>query len=99
MIGIPLGHVTQIALVACGLGKFFQMYPNIQNILKILGCIYLFYLAYKMFGSLNVKTNEDKLSGRPMKMYESILFQYLNPKAWVASMTAALFFFQIKKIL
>ena len=93
MIGIPLGHVTQIALVACGLGKFFQMYPNIQNILKILGCIYLFYLAYKMFGSLNVKTNEDKLSGRPMKMYESILFQYLNPKAWVASMTAVTVFF------
>ena len=61
--------------------------------------IYLFYLAYKMFGSLNVKTNEDKLSGRPMKMHESILFQYLNPKAWVASMTAVtVFFFQIKKI-
>ena len=43
MIGIPLGHVTQIALVACGLGKFFQMYPYIQNT----GCIYLFYLAYR----------------------------------------------------
>jgi threonine/homoserine/homoserine lactone efflux protein len=46
-----------------------------------------------MFGSLNLKTNEDKLSGRPMKMYESILFQYLNPKAWVASMTAVTVFF------
>jgi threonine/homoserine/homoserine lactone efflux protein len=92
MIGIPLGHVTQIALVACGLGKFFQTYPEIQNILKFVGCAYLLFLAYKMFGSLNV-SDQNNASGKPMKIYEAVLFQYLNPKAWVASITATTVFF------
>lgn len=92
MIGIPLGHVTQIALVASGLGKFFQTYPEVQNILKLVGCAYLMFLAYKMFGSLNV-SNQNNDAGRPMKMYEAVLFQYLNPKAWVASITATTVFF------
>ena len=92
MLGIPLGHVTQIALVACGFGKFFQLHPEIQNTLKIVGCSYLFYLAYKMIGSLNVN-NKNQSSGRPMKIHEAILFQYLNPKAWIASITATTLFF------
>ena len=92
MLGIPLGHVTQIALVACGFGKFFQMHPEFQNSLKIVVCSYLFYLAYKMIGSLNVN-NKNQSSGRPMKIHEAILFQYLNPKAWIASITATTLFF------
>ena len=54
MLGIPLGHVTQIALVACGFGKFFQLHPEIQNTLKIVGCSYLFYLALAYITSVNI---------------------------------------------
>ena len=33
--GITIGHVTQLILVCFGLGKIFQVFPNLQNILKI----------------------------------------------------------------
>ena len=42
-------------------------------------------------GSLNIAKNETKSS--PLKFYEAILFQFVNPKAWtVAIMVASGFF-------
>ena len=53
MIGIPIGHTVQIITVCLGLGTLFQKFPEIQFVLKFVGCGYLFYLAFKMFGSFN----------------------------------------------
>ena len=92
ILGIPLGHFVQISLVSLGLGTLFQNYPLIQEILKVAGCLYLFFLAYKMFGSLSIKENK-KETGRPLKFYEASLFQILNPKAWVVAITAVSVFF------
>ena len=91
ILGIPLGHFVQISLVSLGLGFLFQAYPMVQQVLKIIGCLYLFFLAYRMFGSLNMK--ESKETGRPLKFYEAALFQILNPKAWVIAITAVSVFF------
>jgi len=84
--GITIGHVTQLILVCFGLGKIFQIFPSIQNILKILCAIYLLYLGYKIIGSFN-KIKED--GSRPLKFYEAALFQIVNPKAWTISSMAA----------
>jgi threonine/homoserine/homoserine lactone efflux protein len=92
MIGIPIGHTIQIISVSLGLGVIFQKYPEVQNILKYIGCGYLFFLAYKMFGSLNIQ-NKNENTGRPMKLYEASLFQFLNPKAWVVALTVVTVFF------
>ena len=86
MTGITIGHVTQLILVCLGLGKIFQVFPEIQNILKILCSIYLIYLGYKIIGSFNkIKDNDS----RPLKFYEAALFQIVNPKAWTISSMAA----------
>ena len=91
IFGIPLGHFFQISLISMGLGFVFQTYPMAQQILKVLGCLYLFFLAYRMFGSLSIK--ESKETGRPLRFYEAALFQILNPKAWVVAITAVSIFF------
>ena len=36
MSGITIGHVSQLILVCLGLGKIFQIFPQLQNVLKIL---------------------------------------------------------------
>ena len=84
--GITIGHVTQLILVCFGLGKIFQIFPSIQNILKILCAIYLLYLGYKIIGSFS-EIKED--GSRPLKFYEAALFQIVNPKAWTISSMAA----------
>ena len=44
-----------------------------------------------MLGSLNVPSSEDKSA--PLRYYEAILFQFVNPKAWVICMTAFSLYF------
>ena len=86
MSGITIGHVLQVVLVCLGLGKLFQMFPEIQNILKIICAMYLLYLGYKIIGSFS-KIKED--NSRPLKFYEAALFQLINPKAWTISTMVA----------
>ena len=86
MTGITVGHVTQLVLVCLGLGKIFQIFPELQNILKILCAMYLVYLGYKIIGSFS-KIKDD--GSRPLKFYEAALFQIVNPKAWTISSMAA----------
>tara|TARA_X000000368_G_C22873172_1_gene641857 strand:- start:149 stop:751 length:603 start_codon:yes stop_codon:yes gene_type:complete len=84
--GITIGHILQLILVCLGLGKIFQIFPEIQNILKVICAIYLLYLGYKIIGSFS-KIKED--DSRPLKLYEAALFQIVNPKAWTISSMAA----------
>ena len=86
MTGITIGHVTQLILVCLGLGKIFQIFPELQNVLKILCAIYLIYLGYKIIGSFSKIKDDDS---RPLKFYEAALFQIVNPKAWTISSMAA----------
>jgi len=86
MSGITIGHVSQLILVCLGLGKIFQIFPNLQNILKVLCSLYLLYLGYKIIGSFSKIKKDDS---RPLKFHEAALFQIVNPKAWTISSMAA----------
>ena len=86
MSGITIGHILQLILVCLGLGKIFQIFPEIQNVLKIICAAYLLYLGYKIIGSFSkIKENDS----RPLKFHEAALFQIVNPKAWTISSMAA----------
>ena len=91
ILGIPTGHGIQLSLVCLGLGSLFIHFPFLLNILKYIGATYLLYLSWKMLGSLNVSSSEDKSA--PLRYYEAILFQFVNPKAWVICITAVTLFY------
>ena len=86
MSGITIGHILQLILVCLGFGKIFQIFPEIQHVLKIICAAYLLYLGYKIIGSFS-KIKED--DSRPLKFHEAALFQIVNPKAWTISSMAA----------
>ena len=48
MSGITIGHIIQLILVCFGLGKIFQIFPQIQTILKII-CAAFAGLSAKSF--------------------------------------------------
>ena len=91
IVGISSGHGIQLALVCFGLGSLFTQFPILLEVLKYIGACYLLYLAWKMFGSLNISITEEKSS--PLKYHEAILFQFVNPKAWVICITAVSVFY------
>ena len=90
LIGIPFGHIVQIGLVCLGLGKIFQIYPIIQDVLKYFCAFYMLYLSYKIIGSFS---DQNKNNSRPLKLYEASLFQFINPKAWAIASAVAIGFF------
>jgi len=90
LIGIPTGHALQLTLVCLGLGALFEQYAFIQDTLKWIGSAYLIYLSWKIFGSLKLGS---KNTGKPLKFFEAIIFQFVNPKAWVICITATSLFF------
>ena len=90
LIGIPTGHIIQISLVCFGLGNLFIQFPFVQFYLKILCFFYLLYLSWTILGSLSLS---KKKSGRPLRLYEAALFQFINPKAWTIAITVVSAFF------
>ena len=90
LIGIHLGHIFQIALVCFGFANLFLIYPQIQIYMKTLCFLYLLFLSWKMIGSFSLVKKE---SGRPLKLYEASLFQFINPKAWSIAIAVASGFF------
>ena len=91
LFGIPTGHGLQLMLVCLGLGSLFIAFPILLEILRYVGATYLLHLSYKIFGSLNVNIKEDK--SRPLTFFEAIIFQFVNPKAWIICSTAVSIFY------
>jgi len=91
MLGIGLGCGFQIVLVALGMGVVFERYPEIQEVLRWAGALYLVYLAWRLLrAGLTVDDAESR--ARPLNFLEGAAFQWLNPKAWMIAVTTATVF-------
>jgi threonine/homoserine/homoserine lactone efflux protein len=83
IMGVSFGFPFLLLCVALGLVNIFKLYPLIQLVLKYLGTIFLIYLAYKI--SFSGSENQESKSKNPVKFIETFIFQFLNPKAVIAS--------------
>jgi threonine/homoserine/homoserine lactone efflux protein len=86
MLGICLGGALQLLAVCAGLGALFTAWPWTQTVLHWGGAAYLLYLGWKLLRSQLAQRQE---SARPIGVMQALLFQFLNPKAWIMSITAA----------
>jgi threonine/homoserine/homoserine lactone efflux protein len=87
MLGIIIGMALLLASVLLGLGLMFERYPQLYNVLKIVGSLYLFWLAWKI---ATASTEENSLMNSssnttPMTITGASLFQFVNPKSWAMS--------------
>jgi threonine/homoserine/homoserine lactone efflux protein len=90
MLGILCGFNVLIILGALGVGSLYESLPQIEIVLKILGSLYLTYLAYKIYNVGRVGLDEKtKQAERPMTFLEAFMFQFVNPKGVVFAMAAA----------
>jgi threonine/homoserine/homoserine lactone efflux protein len=87
ILGITIGLSSVLLAVGFGLGALLTAYPPLALALKIAGGAYLLYLAWRIAMSRSVP-NGDATAARPLTFLESAAFQWVNPKAWVAALTA-----------
>ena len=93
MLGVIFGWTTMLTLMSSGLIVIFQKYVFLQNIIKILGTIFLIYLAYKIaFSSVNSSENIKK----PVTFFDTFLFQFINPKGVIVAMIAVSTFIDVQ---
>jgi threonine/homoserine/homoserine lactone efflux protein len=89
MLGVCVGFSIELLAVCAGLGAIFTRWPDLQAVLRWAGAAYLLYLGVRMLGAGEARTG---VTTRPVSFLEAALFQFLNPKAWVMTLTAASLF-------
>ncbi len=84
-LGICCGFPVMVLFVALGLGAVFIKYAWIKSVLKILGSLYMLYLAWQILRSSG---NKDLSQIRkPLSFLQAALFQWVNPKAWMLAIS------------
>lgn len=89
VLGVGLGAATQMVLVALGVGLVFERFPVLHTALALCGAAYLVYLAWKLARAGAIADSEAR---RPYTLWQAMLFQAFNPKAWVMAITTAAVF-------
>ena len=86
LLGIVSGFPLLVLAVGLGLGTVFQRHPEVHTALKFVGAAFLVYLAWRIATAGHGRTGTTR--GRPMTFVEAVLFQWVNPKAWIFAVTA-----------
>lgn len=80
-LGIVFGFAGMVVLVGLGLGELFTQFPILHQIIKYLGIAYMLYLAIKIICADHLATVKGR--SQPISFINAVLFQWVNPKAWM----------------
>jgi threonine/homoserine/homoserine lactone efflux protein len=85
LIGIIIGFQGLLWAVAAGLGAVFAAEPALQWLLRFGGAAYLLYLAWALW---RASSGGERALAQPIGFVRGVLFQAVNPKAWVMTIGA-----------
>lgn len=91
IFGTNSGVAVQTFITCLGLGSLFVAFPVLHQILRVTGALYLVFLAWKLSASSLGEARETK----PLSFAQAALFQAVNPKSWVKSITLASVFMPV----
>ena len=80
IVGAALGVGALVVGVAVGIGAFLEAVPAAAVALKVVGSVYLLYVAWRVAGSGAIGRVDV---ARPLSVWGGAWFQWLNPKAWI----------------
>jgi len=86
LLGIDLGFAIMIIAVGLGIGSLFTAFPILHTALRYGGALYLLYLAWKIASSGGPNTEGGRK--QPMTFLQAAIFQWVNPKGWIAAIGA-----------
>ncbi len=81
LLGICLGFPAMVLLVGLGFGLVFTALPWLHTLIKVVGVVYLLWLAWKIASS--AVTTLDTVQSSPLNFWQAAAFQWVNAKAWV----------------
>lgn len=89
IVGISVGFSALLIATGYGLGQVFERFPAVQLTLKIAGSIYFVALAWSLVRTTDAQKADAESS---LGFWAGIVFQAVNPKAWLMCITAVALF-------
>lgn len=86
LLGICIGFPVMLALIGLGFGSLFEVYPVLHEIIKIVGIVYLLWLAWKIAMTRGGVERIER--SKPINFWQAAAFQWVNPKAWIMGSSA-----------
>jgi len=86
VLGIRFGMTALHLTILFGLGELFKTWPGLQQLLSLLACSYIIYIAIKIACN---KAPDGSAKGNPMSFLQAASFQLINPKSWAMLLTAS----------
>jgi threonine/homoserine/homoserine lactone efflux protein len=86
MAGVGLGFGFMILALGLGMAQVFETFPQVHGILRVVGGLYMLWLAWKIANS--GPAGEGKARPAPMTFLGAAAFQWVNPKAWAMALGA-----------
>ena len=90
--GVGLGYTALVVLLIFVLMSVFEKYPFLIEAIRVLGSLFLIYLAYKI--SFQNQVQEKKIKN-PVTFYDTFIFQFINPKGVFAAITSISLFVEL----
>lgn len=92
--GILLGFAVVMTAAVFGLGSLVFRWPWLITAVRVLGAAWLLWLSLRYFRSALKNTDpasriETAPISRPFRFFEAVFFQWINPKALIACLSAA----------
>ena len=85
LLGVTLGMGLMMTVVALGLGTLILAHPRILTALKWCGALVLCWLAWKIAAA----DRAGAAAAAPVGFVGAAAFQWINPKSWLVSASAA----------
>jgi threonine/homoserine/homoserine lactone efflux protein len=94
LAGILLGFAILMGSAVFGLGSVVAKWPWLVTIVRVLGAAWLGWLALRFFLAAARSRNSRAVAehapiSRPLRFYEGVLFQWINPKALILVLSSA----------
>jgi threonine/homoserine/homoserine lactone efflux protein len=85
IVGTAAGIGLMALAAAAGLAALVTTVPGLAIAMKLVGSIYLLYLAFRIAGSRGLAKGE---LASPLGVIRAAAFQVVNPKAWIFALGA-----------
>lgn len=89
LLGVVLGVGVIGAVTALGVGALVLASPMLGGVLKALAAGWILFMAWTYFQATRGPAALVEDSGRPMTLWQAVLFQWVNPKVWAVAFAAS----------
>lgn len=86
MLGISGGFLAMVFAIGIGLGEIFERYPQIYDVMRIVGAVYVAWMAWSLMRARGLGADGGREIAKPIGFIQAALLQLVNPKAWAVAL-------------